>query len=489
MPSRRPSSARDEAQARRRRILASVDVPSRSDAFWPDLGRRLLAERERPAAPTIDPAARLARVHPSEGRLPTRPPSTPVETLADRAEQQRPRRRWGKPLALAAAVLVVLGLVAAAVTIGLSGRTPDGSVSDAELADTMATALSASRFLRVDVRVDEVGTDGSRSRTENRLTIADDGSWSTGRTDAIEQASYAAGFGLSRHVAALAGRDGAPATVLGSGQEGLSAGGPDPSADAPGFLADLQSAGTILRSRASARAGATRRGAMRTWTARRSLGTGPDGATEAWEIEVRRSDGLPVRIERHRGGALVRRIRFSGWTPASDLPDDTFVPALPAGAQVERFGFLATDLPAVVVLGRGQAVTPAALPEGFELSSVFVRGEPAAGARSTGGGANPPDRAVQSIAYQRGPERITVTTREAGDDPKAWQDPFAAAGATSPGTTTRTLGDGRFNQARVQVSADPRGRARLWGVADGVVFTVAGDLTVAEALRVASSLR
>jgi len=92
------------------RALAAVTVPPPHATFWTDLGRRLLAERDRPAARTSNPAARLTRAHPAEPSFAPSltPPSGAVSTLADRAHQNRPRRRWRRPLLVAAAVIIVL---------------------------------------------------------------------------------------------------------------------------------------------------------------------------------------------------------------------------------------------------------------------------------------------------------------------------------------------------------------------------------------------
>ncbi len=145
----------------------------------------------------------------------------------------------------------------------------------------------------------------------------------------------------------------------------------------------------------------------------------------------------------------------------------------------------------MAALGRGQAVTPGWLPEGFELTTVAIRpSAPGPGTATTGAGTNPPDEAVASFGFQRGPERITVTTRASGGRSDAWRDPFATDGSAAPPTEeTQTLGDGRFNGLDVVVSTDGLGRARLWGVSVETVLTVSGDLTEAEAIRVASSLR
>lgn len=495
VPDPRASDAAAETRlaALARSALADLPVPPPGDGFWTDLGRRLLSERERPAALTPDPVARLARAHPAElGFRPSAAPAS-VSMLADRADRNRPRRRWRRPLALVGAVLVVAGVVAGAVAVGISGKTPDGSVTGVELANTLARALDGSRYLNVDVLVEEraVTDPGEDEPQPFRLTLGDDGSWVVTRTDTFDQTTYDGTGGLLRRVVAVPASDGAPPVVLVGVDTGLAAGEPDPAAEPVELLGDLRSVGTLLRADGSRRAPATRVGGVATWTYRRTVATGEDGADEVWHVAIRRSDGLPMRIDRHRNGQLVRRIRFSGWEPASEVPGDTFQQPLPrfVPREVNAHGFAPVDLPGAAILGRGPAITPAWLPDGFELASVAVLAEAPTGTPTTGGGTNPPDVAVTSLGYQRGPERITVTTRGTTAPAGDWQDPFANGGAARNPPDRRTLGDGRFNQTPVSVGTDAVGRAQLWGIDDDTVFTVGGDLTADDAFRVASSLR
>lgn len=497
-----------DADAERRRpervgrALAALPVPPPGPGFWTDLGTRLLAERERPAAPTPDPVARLARAHParpgfSPAPAPGTAPAAPaVSTLADRAGRARPRRSWLRPVAVLALVLLLAGVVTAAVRFGTSSPVRDGSVTGTALAATVADGFGASRFLTVDVVVEQPGQPGDEAEQEYRVVLGDDGSWSASRTDVLQQSTADAGSGTVRRVAILPGADGGPPVVLATVQEGLAAGAPDPRAVADGPVAELQALGTILRGAGDERAPATRTAGVRTWTLDRSLATGPGGDQERWAIAVRRTDGLPARIDRHVDGELVRRLRFRSWTPASTVPPETFVAGVPAGTTptTTAHGFLPADLAAARIFGRGEAIRPGSLPDGFELAAVSIRAEAPAGAVSTGGGTNPPDVAVVSLGYQRGPERITVTTRATTAPASDWTDPFVEAAADGPAGGTspdrrRTLGDGRFNQVAVHVTADGFGRARLWGVDGDTVFTVSGDLTPSEAFAVASSLR
>ena len=494
------------------RVLADVTVPPPDATFWVDLGRRLLAERDRPAARTPNPAARLVRTHPAEPSFvpatASIPPSGAVSTLADRAHQNRPRRRRRRPLLITAAVIIVAGVVAGAVALGVSGRRPDGSATGGQLAATLAETLGASPYLTVDATVDLPGPEvGATLSQPYRLTLGDDGSWAATRTDAFDRATFDSSIGLARRLVAVPDPAGGGADVQTTESDGLAAGAPDTVLATPDPLADLRAVGTLLRAEGDRRASVTGEDDAPSWTYQRTVTNGPVQADELWRVTIDQASGLPSLIERRSSAALVRRVRFTGWESASTAPADTFRQTLPETPNpspsttsiVTADGFVTTDLAGVAILGRGQAVTPAWLPQGFELAAVAVRGEAPVGQVSTGAGTNPPDEDVISLGYQRGPERITITTRATTAPATDWTDPFVvqpgqsaaiAAPVASPTTVRRrTLGDGRYNQVPVQVGTDAVGRAYVWGVDDDTVFTVGGDLTAADAYRVAASLR
>lgn len=520
----------DDPARTTRAILAAVPVPPAEPRFWSDLGRRLLAEQERPAAPAIDPEARLARSHPSElgfrprGSLnwsgaPSLPDTEPAarrlgatkQSLEPPRELEPEPRNWRTPLMWIGLVVVAAAIVVAAVVIGTSTRTPDGSITGRELAQNMSAAFTSSRYLAADAEVETLDAAGTPVTEPFRITIADDGSWAASATDRIDLRAHDADAGVARRVVVVTSDDAEP-VVLASETTGLAAGGPDPVAQPIAALDDLRLIGSLMRGGPEDRAPASTVDEQRIWTFRRTVPTGVDGTDQSWRITVDRTDHLPRSIEVTQDSELVRRVTFTGWEPLSEVPDDTFDPALPEQANVDRtdHGFLPLDLAAVEILGRGPAITPAWLPEGFELVQVALRGDPPPAARSTAAGRNPPDVGVMSLGYQRGPERITVTLR-AATEPAAWLDPFsvpsdreadpADAGEAdhqhlqdlSPGrpasVTDHTVSDGRFNGTVVHGTVDGAGRARLWGTVDDLLLTVSGDLSSFEARQVIASMR
>jgi DNA-directed RNA polymerase specialized sigma24 family protein len=491
-----PTGDRPEVVATARAALAAIPVPAPDPRFWSVLGRRLLAERASPAAPAIDPLERLARVHPAEpgfaprsGARPstTHPGPDPVQGLAERADWVKPPR-GRRHLALAAlAVVAVAVLVAAAVRIGTSSRIPDGSRAAADVVADVGPAMAAGPYREVIAVVTDEDPNGRQ--TERRYTVIQggDGSWVVSNQTTIDQTTYDATTGLVRRVAVVG--EGELAEVFATDATGLAAGAPDDAGHVPVPLDDLTAVPSILRAADQIRMPRSTVAGEPVYTLTRELPTGAQGASEAWRIRISAATSLPVEIVRSRDGRIVRHIGITSWTTATEVPAGTFLQPVPpeARASAEDRGFATTDLAAVPLLGRGEAVTPTWLPAGFELAVVAVRSEAPAGSPTTGEGANPPDVAVLSLGYQHGAQRITVTTRAAGTDPTAWTSPFPPG--PGPEATERTVGDGRFNGARVEVRTDERGRAQLWGVSGDSVFTVAGDLTPDQAHRVAASLR
>lgn len=493
----------DDPTRSSRAVLAAVTVPSSGPSFWTDLGRRLLAEKERPAVPAIDPAERLARAHPSEpgfrpsGALnwsgtpdiltPTpvsrRPATETAPSLEPLRELEPERRNWRKPLMWTGLVLAAAAVLVAAVVIGTSTRTPDGSVTGRELSGQVTTAFTSSRFLVSEIEVESLDPAGATVTSPFRITISDDGSWAATSTDRIDTAAYDADAGTARRVVVVT-PEGGEVTILASESTGLAPGGPDPVAQPVDAINDLRLIGPLLRGRPDDRAPASTGDDRRLWTFRRGAPTGAGGADQTWRITIDRTDHLPRSIEVRQDGELVRRTTFTAWEPLSEVPDGTFAPEIPAEAMVDRVdhGFLPVDLAGVEILGRGPAITPAWLPAGFELVQVVVRGDAPASTRATAAGTNPADEGVMSLGYQRGPERITVTVRSA-TDPAAWKDPFSAPPASeidpsdaaaaddvnlrdlAPGRPSavadHTVGDGRFNGEVVHGTVDGAGRARL----------------------------
>ena len=473
-----------------RAALAAVPIPHAEGDFWSVLGRRLLAEREAPAAPSIDPLARLAKAHPAEPgfkprdhvrTIPGDPDHDPVQALAEQADWARTPRPWKHVVVALVALITVAGLVYAAIQIGTSSRIPDGTREAGELAAQISTAMAEGSYRNVTTSITEQDATGRQTTSDVQLTLADDGSWVATTTGTIDQTTYDAASAVIRRVAVVGSE------VYATDVTGIAAGPPDPTGYLPAPLEELSMIPSLFRAEPTDRLSRRTADDRTVWTLTRTLPSGDRGQDQRWRVRVDAETMLPHDLVRSEGDRVVRHISFNEWTTTTEVPADTFLQPLPPDvtASTTSHGFTTTELGAVPLLGRGDAVTPGWLPEGYELSIVAVRSEAPAAATSTAGGANPADVGVLSLGFQRGAERITVTTRAVGADPAAWQSPFGPVA----NETERTLGDGRFNGTRVKVGQEANGRTQLWGIGDDTVFTVAGDLSPDEADRLAASLR
>ncbi len=475
----------DEAAARRRigALLATIEVPTATPRFWADLGRRLLTERAQPAPLSIDPVARLAGAHPAApGFQPAAGAPKAVATIADRAGRPRPLQRWRRALTALGVAAVVLAAVAGALVFGTSDRPPDGTRTGRELALMVIDSLDTETNLAVDVTIESDGA----AREAVRLVLAADGSWSYSRIDTIDISTYDMTGGEARTLVVGADPSG-EASLVGTLTAGLGSGPPDLAATVPPILDDLAAVVPVLVDADAVRGRPDQTDDQPSWTLERRLPTGPNGSEETWAISIDRLNGFPLAIERRRGEEVVRSTTFAGWTEVTDVGAEAFSTPFPDGIapSLTAGPFVASEPGATDALVGRQAPVPGWLPAGFELVAVRVAPTGADGAPTTGGGTNPPDLAVISVAYQRGPQRLVLTTRVAGDE-TAWRDPFTD-GVGAP--RRRQLGDGLLNGTQANVGTDGAGRARLWLVDDGLVFTVAGDITAEEAVRVAASLR
>jgi hypothetical protein len=204
------------------------------------------------------------------------------------------------------------------------------------------------------------------------------------------------------------------------------------------------------------------------------------------EITVDRETGIPVRVVESKAGTVLHELRIEGLAVDAPFPADTFRPAFPADAEVMRSdgGFRRVPLDEVAGLVGYAPLLPSAAPDGFEQSEVAVATD--AGRTGTEAG-NPASRQVVSLAYRRGLDRFVVTTRLSGS--AAWSDPLAPGEGYVDQPERVTIGTGVLAGADAQVLLSPHGVPHLWTVANGLVVTIAGDLSRAELVSVAGSLQ
>lgn len=422
--------------------LRALDVPDHAPSFFDDLERRLAAA----------PAKR-----------PTR----------------QPRLRWGLRIAAAAAAV---GVIATAVGWPRAERTQVASA--AVVKERVRTSLDTLRTLS-----GVIVTSGPRADDGRRFRFALDakGDFRLDGPTPGEMIAYDVSSGVIRSVAHSASMGGS--TLFYAERRGLAPGPPD-AEPASWLLPD--ELGAYVRALLAAGDPSVQNVAYQgrpAWHV--DVDTVPNAIVPAFsgdrlEITVDRETGIPVRVVETKAGTVLHELRIERLVVDAPLPADTFRPAFPAGAEVMRSegGFRRVPLDAVAGLVGYAPILPSAAPDGFGLSEVAVA--PEAGRTGTEAD-NPPSRKVVSLAYRRVLDRFVVTTRLAGS--AAWSDPLASGKGYVDHPEQVTIATGMLRGADAQVVLSPHGVPHLWAVTNGLVVTIAGDLSRAELVSVAGSLR
>lgn len=422
--------------------LRTLDVPDHAASFFDDLGRRLVAE----------PARRPRR---------------------------RPRLRWGLRIA---AVAAAVGVVAAVV--GWPHTEETQVAGAAVVKEQVQASLDALRTL-----TGVIVTGGPRADDRRRFRFALDakGDFRLDGPAPSEVIAYDASSGVIRSAAHSASMGGS--TLFYAERRGVAPGPPDVE-PATWLLPD--ELGAYVRALLAAGDPSVRDGTYEgrpAWHV--DVDTVPNAIVPAFSgdrlaITVDRETGIPVRVVESKAGTVLHELRIERLVVDAPLPGDTFRPVFPADAEVMQTdgGFQRVPLARVAGLVGYAPLLPAEAPDGFELSEVAV----ATDAGRTGTEAdNPPSREVVSLAYRRGLDRFVVTTRLAG--PPTWSDPLASGEGYVDHPEHVTIETGTLRGSDAQVVLSPHGVPHLWTIANGLVVTIAGDLSRAELVAVAGSLR
>ncbi|MCU1352137.1 MAG: hypothetical protein JWM05_1346, partial [Acidimicrobiales bacterium] len=489
--------------------LAALGTTDHADEFWTELGRRLIAEREAPAAPTFDPFERLAArtgggpppvpatgpPGPERGPVPegSAGPELPlvdgtdVAKLARHADRVRPGPNRRRRLLVAGGIVAAGGLVTVATLIGVSAKPPPRGLAATAIADQVSANLVDTTFLVGHLTV---SGDTPSGRTEHYdITYDRDGSVRRRGTDVYADASYDAQLGVVRAVRQTTLKDRVAVDLY--EVTGTAVGPPDADGIARlGVDDELHQVIRALRQADTTPSTRTTVDGRPAWVVDLPVTPAAGSPTDRLRIVVDRDQLLPISVTRYAGRRVVRMARFSGLAAASSMPRSTFSLPLPTNRPVSRVDarFQRVSLAGVEKLLGYPAPTPGWLPRGYELRMVAVL--PGAGGvlQSTSGGDNPTDRDVVSLGYRRGAEQITITARRDGGPSARWVDPFGTVTDAAAVPKVR-LGLGRFYRATAERSAgDVDSSAHVWGRVDGLVFTVSGDLDVTLLTRIAGSL-
>jgi len=465
-----------------------TEPPLPSPEFWTRLGRQLLSERTSPAAPVpslpkvgrshahdraVFPVAPERRELRGDRTRPVDPAPEAVAELADGARRRRVRDRGQlRQLILkGAAVLIVLAMTGAGlvalIRMASTATSPVRENSMAEISRRSTAAMAELDAFAATVTRTVVEPQGRRVDTF-RLVRTRAGSFAILGTEEAPSVAYDAATDTLRRTSPAAG-NGAVSTQ----EIGLAAGPPDPS----GFDPRLPDAELALAYRtfagvtdAAAVAGSV--AGVDAWILTGGLPTeertsGIDQVT----LVVDRAHLAPLGVTYAARGRLVRSLRFSSVSIDGLTPRTFTVGAGTAPSSADR-GFRSVGLSAAAsAIGRAP-LRPTFLPAGYELAGVTVRTE----------------AKTVALRYQRGFERIVVTTRSSPVGRGAiWPDPFERPEPVAAGTVV--IDGGPFRTTTAQRVATVGALPSLWGSDGTIAFTVAGDLSADHLVRVAESLR
>jgi hypothetical protein len=177
----------------------------------------------------------------------------------------------------------------------------------------------------------------------------------------------------------------------------------------------------------------------------------------------------PMQLDLTDGERLLRSIRFDHVDLAAASTGSLEVDRTGAEPQVVDHGFRRVSLRDAIAAAGPRPLRPTYLPAGFELVDIALD----------------PGPKVVSLRYQRGLEHVVVSTRPTAAAPSG--DPFVRADPVGSDAVHIERGPFRDVEARRTMTVLPA--PALWGRDRDVAFTISGDLTADQLVRVAESMR
>ncbi|HEU5151466.1 MAG TPA: hypothetical protein VFU19_13265 [Iamia sp.] len=445
--------------------------------FWRELGRRLKAEREAPQAappPALpepgDPSPALTAPKAPPVAMQKRAPARSrrrrpdvVEELAGEADRQRPRRHWGSLLVKAAAIVVVLGVlgaVVAALYLAASrAESPVRGKTVADLAGESMDVLDDAERWSATVERESLGT-GGPERASLRVVVEGNGSYRVEDSNISRVTTYDAVTGTLQDT--VTGFP--PRTEI-----GVPLGPPDGGPPREGM--PLDDLGIAARTLATVDDEAPEEGTLNGRDVYRLSAPLSDDLELTYTVAA---DTLfPVRIAWTIDGQPVRELRFAD-VEVDGLPGP-YEQDLPAGTPTAADqGFARVGITEVKARADLAPLTPEYLPDGFVSAGVVV---------------DETDRIAQ-LRYARGAQELLITLRPspvaAG---QVWDDPFTRPEGQEVTPTEVAIESGPFRGATALQVAGPLALPSLWAADGELAFTVSGDVSSADLVRIAQSLR
>jgi hypothetical protein len=454
----RPKGERDEILGA---ALRRLEVPGHRPSFHAELRAKLGS-----VIPGLD-AADMER------------PAGPGRAWLRRG-QSRHRQGWMLGLVVAAAAVLALVLVVA----NLPGTSP-GIASAAEVRAAVARAWASARgiagVLVVHYRHPVVG---SQQDERWRFLLTAHGDFRLTGLDHPGLDVYDATSNVERSLNTSASMPGS--TVLFASElTGLAPGPPDPG---PSSTLLDRGLGSAVRALVAGRGGQVREVTYQgrpAWLLDTAVPSSGALYPDHLQVTVDQQTGIPVRVLALRGGQAIYETRIEDLTVNPPIPEHAFSLRFPPGKQVLHtdFGFRRVRL-ANVGRSVGYApLVPASIPAGYRLSEVMVSVKPSAT------GTNPAVGDIVSLSYRRGLDQFIVTTRPVGPHPRAWRDPLSSGQGNGQGAQRISFSSGALAGRAGHLVLGPFAAPHIWALTSDLVVTISGDLTRAQLVHVANSLR
>lgn len=445
--------------------------------FWRELGRRLRAEREAPRAapppplpePGESPSLAKAKAPPvaMQKRAPkkVRRRGRPdvVEELAGEADRQRPRRQWGGFLVKAAAIVIVLGVLGGVVTaLYLAASRAESPVKGQSVADVAGRSMEvlgdATRW-SATVERESLAAAGTE-QASLRITVEANGSYEVTDATIDRVTTYDAEAGQLQDTV-----PGFPPRA----EIGVALGAPDGGPPRDGY--PLDDLGIAARTLATVDDEPPVEGKLNGREVYRLSGPLTDEIELTYTVDA--DTFHPVRITWSVGEQTVRELRFAD-VVLEGLPGTYTQELAPGTPTAVNKGFVPVGITDVADRIDLQPLTPDYLPDGFRPGGVVV---------------NETERIAQ-LRYARGPQEVLITLRpspvEAGAE---WSDPFTRPEGQVVEPTSVTIDGGPFRGATALQVAGPDALPSLWAADGELAFTVSGDVSADDLVRIAQSLR
>ncbi len=397
-----------------------------------------------------------------------------------RAEQRHGKRR-GAGLRWSVAAAAAITAVGALLAIGVPETSHTPRIAGPEVASAaqvqarVREAFASMRSLSGSVVTDGPGADDRRRWS---FTATADGDFLLRGPSDDELIAYDAATGTARSAqrSSSAGGD----TLFYAIRRGVAPGPPD---EGPPVWILSSEYGAYVRALLASddpRVVAVEHAGLPAWRLDVALTPNtlvPQFSGDELRIVVDRDTGFPVTIIERKQGRVLHELRIDDLVVNPPSDDLAFRPSFPAGAEVSVTdeGFRRVALEDVSAAVGYEPLQPAWVPPGYSLAEVAVADRPVSA---------PDARGVVSLSYRRGLDQLVVTTRLSS----VTEDPLQPPPGLRPTPQPIVLADGALAGEQAELVLAPSVLPHLWAAADGVLLTVAGDLSRAELVHVGESL-